>query len=151
MHAPARPLGVWGAAWRVLLALLGIALAVNGSVRLTDDAWPFGPMSQYAASPPRDATIVVTRVEGLFVGGTRVDLPLNVESTGISRAEIEARIPQIIENPSLLSVVADGWASRHPNAPRLQQLWLVQDETRLVDGKRGPTRLNELTTWQVPA
>ena len=28
---------------------------------------------------------------------------------------------------------ADGWAARHPAEPPLQQLWLVQDETRLVE------------------
>lgn len=132
------------------VALLGIALLVNGSLRMSDDVWPFGPLSQYAFSPRRDAAIVITRVEGSFADGRRMDLPLQVESTGISRAEIEARIPQIKADPALLASVADGWTGRHLGALQLRQLWLVQDETRLVNGRKGPTKLLELATWRVP-
>ena len=137
-------------AWRIAVAVLGIGLLLNGSLRMSDDVWPFGPLSQYAFSPPSDATIVITRVEGLLSDGRRIDLPLRVGTAGISRAEIEARIPQIIADPALLRSVADGWAERHLGEPPLVQVWLVQDETRLVDGRKGPTRLVELTTWPVP-
>ena len=136
--------------WRVLVALVGIGLLLNGSLRMSDDVWPFGPLSQYAFSPPDDATIVITRVEGEFADGRRADLPLNVRTVGISRAEIEARIPVIEADPSLLRSVADGWSRRHPDAPALQRLWLVQDETRLVQGRPSPARLLELATWTVP-
>ena len=135
--------------WRIIVAVLGIGLLLNGSLRMSDDVWPFGPLSQYAFSPPRDATIVITRVEGLLSDGRRIDLPLRVGTAGISRAEIEARIPQIAADPSLLRSVADGWTERHSDEPPLVQVWLVQDETRLVDGRKGPTRLVELTTWVV--
>ena len=117
---------------------------------MSDDVWPFGPLSQYAFSPPGDATIVITRVEGRLADGRRIDLPLRVESAGISRAEIEARIPAITSDPSLLRSVVDGWTRRHPGESEIQQVWLVQDETRLVDGRRGPTRLVELAAWEVP-
>lgn len=126
-----------------------MALVALGSLRLSDDAWPFGPMSQYAFSPADDATIVITRVEGAFANGQRFDLPLNVESSGIGRAEVEARIPAIEEDPSLLRAVADGWQRRHPELGALDQVWLVQDETRLVDGRKGPTKRIELATWVV--
>ncbi|MBA3527860.1 MAG: hypothetical protein H0T91_00805 [Propionibacteriaceae bacterium] len=150
MESAARPISTWSKTWRILVAVLGIALVVNGSLRMSDDVWPFGPMSQYAFSPKDDEAIVITRVEGLRADGRRIDLPLRVETTGIGRAEIEARIPQIIADPSLLRTVADGWTSRHPEAPPVTQLWLVQDETRLVDGRKGPTRLIELATWKMP-
>jgi hypothetical protein len=112
--------------------------------------WPFGPLSQYAFSPPPDATIVITRVEGRLADGRRVDLPLRVGTAGISRAEIEARIPAIVAEPSLLRAVADGWTERNRTQPPLVELWLVQDETRLVDGHKGTTRLVEITRWTVP-
>jgi hypothetical protein len=118
---------------------------------MSDDAWPFGPLSQYAFSPPRDTTVVITRVEGLLADGRRVDLPLRVETAGISRAEIEARIPQITADPSLLRSVTDGWTSRHAAEPRLLRVWLVQDQTRLVDGRVGPIRLVELAAWELPS
>ncbi len=138
-------------AWRIAATLLGIGLLLNGSLRMSDDVWPVGPLSQYAFSPAKDATIVITRVEGLLADGRRIDLPLRVETAGISRAEIEARIPQITADPSLLRAVADGWTSRHSVGPRLVRVWLVQDQTWLVDGRIGPTRLAELATWELPS
>jgi hypothetical protein len=137
-------------AWRIAASLLGIGLLLNGSLRMSDDVWPFGPLSQYAFSPTKDATIVITRVEGLLADGRRIDLPLRVETAGISRAEIEARIPQLTADPSLLRSVADGWTSRHPGEPALIRVWLVQDQTRLDDGRVGPSRLVELASWELP-
>src|SRR3712207_3810488 len=145
-----RPISRIGLGWRIAAAVLGIALLLNGSLRMSDDVWPFGPLSQYAFSPPEDATIVITRVEGRLADGRRIDLPLRVSKAGISRAEIEARIPEITADASLLRSVADGWTARNPGQPPLHQLWLVQDETRLVGGRKGLTRLRELATWVVP-
>ena len=144
-----RGISRWSLAWRIAMAMLGIGLLLNGSLRMSDDVWPFGPLSQYAFSPPRDATIVITRVEGQLADGRRIDLPLRVGSAGISRAEIEARIPEIAADPSLLRSVVDGWTARHARQPAIRQVWLVQDEIHLVDGRRGPTQLVELASWEV--
>lgn len=146
-----RGVSVGSLAWRIAATVVGIGLLLNGSLQMSDDAWPFGPMSQYAFSPPGDTTIVITRVEGLLADGRRIDLPLRVETAGISRAEIEARIPEITADPSLLRSVSDGWTSRHPVEPALLQVWLVQDQTRLVNGRVGPTRLVELASWEMPS
>ena len=139
-----------GLAWRVAAALLLVGLLLNGSLRMSDDVWPFGPMSQYAFSPPADDTIVITRVEGRLADGRRIDLPLSDGQVGIGRAEVEARIPAIEADPSLLRAVAEGWTRRHRDQPVLRQVWLVQDETQLVRGRRTGTRLHELATWTVP-
>lgn len=149
MSATVRPLSRWGATWRLAVAVVGILVLVNGSARMSDDVWPFGPMSQYAFSPAEDATIVITRVEGGFEDGRRSDLPLRVETAGIGRAEVEARIPQIEADPALLQGIAEGWQSRHADQPPLVTVWLVQDETHLVDGRKGPTQLIELARWTV--
>jgi len=145
-----RPTRRWSLAWRVAVTLLGIGLLLNGSLRMSDDVWPFGPLSQYAFSPADDATIVITRVEGRLADGRRIDLALRPGVSGIGRAEVEARIPQITADPSLLRSVADGWMRNHPGEPRIEQVWLVQDRTRLVGGRKGPTELDELATWTVP-
>ncbi|MET1005684.1 MAG: hypothetical protein ABWX96_09060 [Propionibacteriaceae bacterium] len=149
MEERLRPVGTWSKTWRIVVVLLGIALLVNGSLRESDDVWPFGPLSQYAFSPKDGDSIVITRVEGQLTDGRRIDLPLSVESAGIGRAEVEARIPQIEADPTLLRSVAEGWSARHAGAT-LQQVWLVQDVTTLVDGRKGPTTLVELATWRVP-
>src|SRR5829696_8705496 len=114
-----RGISRWSLAWRIAMAMLGIGLLLNGSLRMSDDVWPFGPLSQYAFSPPADATIVITRVEGRLADGGRIDLPLRVGTAGISRAEIEARIPEIRADPSLLRSVADGWSIRNRQEPPL--------------------------------
>jgi hypothetical protein len=132
------------------VALAGILLLLNGSLRMSDDVWPFGPMSQYAFSPKDGDAIVITRVEGLHADGRRTDLPLSAETVGIGRAEVEARIGQITADPSLLRGVAQGWTSQHPSDSPLTRLWLVQDRTTLVHGGKGATRVVELASWTVP-
>lgn len=135
---------------RVLVAVAGIGLLVHGSVRGTDDLWPFGPMSQYAMTVPKDTTIDYTRISALTDAGTIVDVPLNIEGAGIARAEIEARTGEIIADPSLLQIVADGWARKHPNQPRYVRLELIRDTTTLVDGRvTGPPSSTVLAVWQV--
>ncbi len=150
VEQPVRPISRWSLGWRVAAALVGIGLLLNGSLRMSDDVWPFGPLSQYAFSPAADSTLAITRVEGRLADGRRIDLPLRVGVSGISRAEIEARIPQITADPALLGTVVDGWTSRHRDEPPIEQVWLVQETTTLVRGRKGPTELVTLTTWVVP-
>ena len=143
-------LGRVGKALRILVAVVGIGLLINGSVRATDDAWPFGPMSQYAMSVPDDAKITYTRISALTDAGTTVDVPLNIEGAGVARAEIEARTGDIVKDPSLLQQVADGWAKKHPDKPKYVKLQLIVDTTQLVNGRvEGPPTSEVLATWQV--
>jgi hypothetical protein len=142
--------GRLGKGLRVLVALVGIGLLINGSVRATDDAWPFGPMSQYAMSVPDDAKIDYTRISALTDAGTTVDVPLNIEGAGVARAEIEARSGEIVKDPSLLQQVADGWARKHPDQPKYVKLELIRDTTQLVKGRvEGPPTSQVLATWTV--
>ena len=144
-----RPIGRRSLVLRVLASVALVLLLLNGSLRMADDAWPFGPMSQYAFSPGQDDTVVVTRVDAVLADGRRVELPLRVGTAGISRAEVEARIPAIEQDPSLLRAVSDGWVARNPTAPRPVELFLVQDETHLRRGR--PTFRDQvsLAQWRV--
>jgi hypothetical protein len=135
---------------RLIVVLVGIVLLIHGSVRGTDDLWPFGPMSQYAMVVPDDSTITYTRISAETDAGTTVDVPLNIEGAGVARAEIEARTGEIVANPSLLQAVADGWARKHPDKPKYVRLELIRDTTTLVDGRvAGPPSSEVLATWQV--
>jgi hypothetical protein len=143
-------LGRIGRTIRVMVALAGIVALVHGSVRGTDDLWPFGPMSQYAMTVPGDASITYTRISARTDAGTTVDVPLNIEGAGIARAEIEARTGEIVADPSLLQAVADGWARKHPDKPGYVKLELIRDTTTLVEGRvDGPPSSEVLATWQV--
>jgi hypothetical protein len=139
-----------GKAIRVLVALAGIGLLINGTVRASDDAWPFGPMSQYAGSVADDASITFTRITAQTDAGTTIDVPLNIEGAGVARAEIEARTGEIVADPSKLQAVADGWAKKHPDEPKYVKLELIRDTTTLVKGRvDGPPKSEVLATWQV--
>jgi hypothetical protein len=143
-------LGRVGKVVRVAVAVAGIVLLVNGSVRMSDDMWPFGPMSQYAMTVPDDASITFTRIQAETDAGTSVDVPLNIEGAGVARAEIEARTGEIVKDPSLLQQVADGWARKHPDKPKYVKLELIRDTTQLVEGRvDGPPKAEVMATWQV--
>jgi hypothetical protein len=129
------------------VALAGLLL--NGSVRMHDRSWPFGPMSQYAFFPGPDDTIVITRVYGLLDDGRRVELPLRVDTAGIRRADVEARIPLIERDPSLLRAVSEGWAVRHRDQPQPVEVVLVQDTQRLHEGRVVSADQVELARWRV--
>ena len=85
-----------------------------------------------------------------FENGFYYDFDLPRALTPEDLPEIEARMPAIVADPSLLRTVAEGWTERNPTQPPVMELWLVQDETRLVEGRKGPTRHLELATWTVP-
>ncbi len=147
--AEVRQISRWSLAWRVLATLVLVVLLFNGSLRLEDSDWPFGPMSQYAFSPPANDTIEITRVYATLADGQRVEVPLRVETAGISRAEIEARIPFIVRDPSLLRTVGDGWTARNPARPGLVELFLVEDRTHLLRGRVQSTDQVTLADWRV--
>ncbi len=152
MSAPdvdVRPVGRWALTWRVLASVALVVLLLNGSLRLKDDAWPLGPMSQYAFFPGPDDTVVITRVYALLADGERVELPLRAGTSGIRRADVEARIPDIEKDPSLLRAVSDGWSARNPTRPRPVEVFLVQDEAHLFKGRTVSTDEVPLVTWHV--
>ena len=93
--------------------------------------------------------MVITRVHGLLADGRRVELPLRVDTAGIRRADVEARIPFIENDPSLLRAVSEGWTARHPAEPRPVEVYLVQDETHLHRGRVVSTDQVELARWRV--
>ena len=144
-----RPVSRWSLTWRVLATLVLVVLLFNGSMRLEDKAWPFGPMSQYAFSPPANDTVEITRVYATLADGERIEVPLRVETAAISRAEIEARIPNITRDPSLLRTVSDGWTARNPTRPRIAELFLVKDRTHLLRGRVQSTDQVTLADWRV--
>lgn len=150
-HEPVttRPIRRSGVAWRVAVSVVGVVLLVNGTLRMTDAAWPFGPMSQYAFAPAPDSEVAITRVEGRLADGRRIDLELDPWSSGIRRADVEAQIPQIEARPELLRAVQQGWARRHPTEPPLTELWLCQEWHRLSDRTWQPVRTVTLASWKV--
>ncbi|MGW7681766.1 hypothetical protein ACWGID_13560 [Kribbella sp. NPDC054772] len=142
--------GKWGRVVRLGVVVTGLGMVIHGTVRGTDDLWPFGPMSQYAMSIPSNASIDSIRVVARTDAGTTVDVPLDTNGAGIRRAEIEARTSAIMGDPSLLQSVADDWARKHPDKPKYVRLELVRDTTTLAHGRvSGRPASKVLAVWQV--
>ncbi|WP_319459121.1 hypothetical protein [Micromonospora sp. RTP1Z1] len=112
-----------GRAVRLGVTGLGLALLLVGTVRGTDDDFPFGPFRMYSTSDPPNAPAPDTRVEGVDRTGTVVEL--GQDATGIRRAEIEGQQGRYSADPTLLRQVADAYAERHPAAPALVEVRIV--------------------------
>ncbi|MGW5667813.1 hypothetical protein [Micromonospora sp. NPDC003776] len=136
-----------GRAIRLGATVLGLALLLAGTVRGTDDDFPFGPFRMYSTSDPPDAPAPDTRVEG--VDRTGAVVPLDQDATGIRRAEIEGQQSRYVADPGRLRQVADAYAERHPDAPALAEVRIV---IRWYDiqGGRPTGRWTDRTvvTWQ---
>ena len=112
-----------GRAVRLTATVIGFALLLIGTVRGTDDDFPFGPFRMYSTSDPPDAPAPDTRVEGVDRTGAVVDL--GQAATGIRRAEIEGQQGRYAADPALLRQVADAYVERHPGAPELVEVRIV--------------------------
>jgi hypothetical protein len=108
---------------RVVATLIGAALLLTGTVVGSDDDFPFGPFKMYSTTDRLDAPVADTRVEAVDTSGRRWVLTEN--ETGIRRAEIEGQLSGFTADPARLSVVADAYAQRNPNAPRLTGLAVI--------------------------
>ncbi|WP_406038261.1 hypothetical protein OG799_25250 [Micromonospora sp. NBC_00898] len=122
-----------GRAVRLGATALGLALLIVGTVRGTDDDFPFGPFRMYSTSDPPDAPAPDTRVEGVDRTGAVVDL--GQDATGIRRAEIEGQQGRYAADPALLRQVADAYAERHPAAPALVEVRIVIRWYGIRDGR----------------
>ncbi|WP_372433858.1 hypothetical protein [Micromonospora coerulea] len=118
---------------RLCVTALGLALLLLGTVRGTDDDFPFGPFRMYSTSDPPDAPAPDTRVEGVDRTGAVVEL--GQDATGIRRAEIEGQQGRYAADPALLRQVADAYAERHPTAPALVEVRIVVRWYGIRDGR----------------
>lgn len=136
-----------GRAVRLGATALGLALLLVGTLRGTDDDFPFGPFRMYSTSDPPDAPAPDTRVEGVDGTGAVVDLGQN--STGIRRAEIEGQQGRYAADPALLRQVADAYAERHPAAPALVEVRIVIRWYGIRDGRPTGRWIDETSVrWQ---
>lgn len=136
--------------WRLAATAAALAVLALGQLRDTNDYFPLGSLSQYAT--PRDMNGTVSSVYMLAdtVNGGQVRVPLNPRGVGVGRADIEAQLNRIIDDPSLLQAIADAWSQLHPDADQYAMLYLMRDIYQLADGiQQGGPETHELTAWEV--
>jgi hypothetical protein len=147
---PVRRVTRRGALIRLGAAAAGLGILLYGTVRGTDDMFPFGPLVQYAFSVDPNGEIRSTFIEADTDAGDLVRVPLSLDGVGIKRAEIEGQLTKIVADPSLLQAVAQAQQDRNPGQPQYERLYLRQKVTELVDGALGDVRVETLAVWEVP-
>lgn len=147
---PVRRVSRVGIAWRLGLTAAALVILMLGQLRDTNDYFPLGSLSQYATARDMNGTVRSTFIVADTVSGTQVRVPLNPRGVGIGRADIEAQLNRIIDDPSLLQGIADAWAELHPDADQYVKLYLMRNTYQLVDGiQQDNPATEELTTWEV--
>ncbi|MGY1641313.1 hypothetical protein ACI782_09300 [Geodermatophilus sp. SYSU D00703] len=114
------------------VAVLLVLLA--GSVWGSDASFPFGPFKMYSTRADPDRPVVSTRVVGLTADGTEVRL--SGGEVGLRRAEFEGQLPRLVDEPGLLTLLADTYVEHHPDAEPLVEVRVVQRRYQLEDGRQ---------------
>jgi hypothetical protein len=117
---------------RLTASLVVLALLLAGTLWGTDAHFPFGPFKMYSTRADTDAPVVSTRVVGVTGDGREVRL--SGGEVGLRRAEFEGQLPRLVDDPSLLVLLADTYAEHHPGGPELVEVQVVQRRFELVDG-----------------
>jgi hypothetical protein len=112
-----------GRMWRLVATSAAGLLLLAGTVRGTDDHFPFGPFTMYAGAAGADQPTIDTRLEATDVHGDTV--LLTERHTGIRRAEIEGQLHRIAQEPELLALALRAYERRNPHAPRLVEIRVV--------------------------
>lgn len=132
------PLGRVQRAWR--LGVLGVLVAAfaAGSLVGDDHWWPFAPFRMYSTStrPSGAVTVAVLQVTTAETPAW-TDVRLNPARTGVSRAELEGRQPDIEADPSMLGTLAETQRRLRPDEPAWTAVRYVRRSTVIED--RAPT------------
>jgi hypothetical protein len=121
-----------GRGWRLVVSAAVLALLLAGTVWGEDDDFPFGPFKMYAGRAEPDGEVNSTRVVGVTPAGEEVRL--SGGQVGLRRAEFEGQLPRLEQQPELLGVLAAVYADKHPSAPDLVSVQVVQRHFELRDG-----------------
>jgi hypothetical protein len=138
-----------GRAVRAVVAVAFIGLAAYGSLRGHDAMFPFGPMSQYDQYVPPDGTVGSITVWADTTAGTHIQVPLDAGGIGVKRADIEAQLPKILADPSLLRTLSTAQRRLHPNQPQYVRLFVVDTVTQLHNREPVGKTSRTLLTWNV--
>lgn len=111
--------------------LLGAGLLLLGSVRGSDDWFPFGPFLMYAGAGPTDGVVESTALHATTAAGAHVVVPES--SSGMRRAELEGQLATFVARPQLLAAVADTHAQRQPREARYIGVQVVQRRYEVHD------------------
>ena len=146
-------LGPAAKTWRAVVVLGLVVLFCAGSLVGNDHWWPFSPWRMFSTSQAATGAVWSTGIEVQTADapGTWVSAPLTPGNTGLNRAEIEGRIPQIEKDPDRLGTLARSHAELRPDDPEWTALRVVSRQIVIVDRMpTGEVRTQVRAQWQAP-
>ncbi len=146
-------LGAPARAWRAVVLLTLTVLFCAGSLVGNDHWWPFSPWRRFSTSQAATGAVWSTGIEVQTsdAPGEWVPAPLTPSNTGLNRAEVEGRIPQIEADPARLGTLARSHAELRPDAPAWTALRVVRRQIVVVDRRpTGEERVEVLAQWAAP-
>lgn len=150
MDLPALRLEPRARLWRSLSGAAVVGALLYSSAYGSNDAFPLGPMTQFAFSVQDDGGAINSFwLEADTADGRHVKLSMDAVGTGMKRAEIEGQMSRIVRDPSLLQGIADGRHRLHPGKPRLTRVYVVQEIKKLDGGKVVSTTERNRVVWDV--
>jgi hypothetical protein len=139
----------WAKSWRLLALLVTAGLFLAGTTVGQDDWWPFGPWRMYSTSTSPSGSVYYLAIQ-IREGDdpTWRPAPLTSTMTGLTRAEIEGRVPQMVAAPRMLGELAHSHSRLKPNEPAWNGVRVVRTDVLLTDGApNGQVKQSTVVSW----
>lgn len=124
----------------VAAILVTLAMAQLGR---HDDWFPLGMLGQYGVARDPNGVVVDTYLLGETGDGQIEELTLRADVTGITRVELEIALPDLVQDPSLLEVVAQTYEAASPGVD-IVALEIRQRVHTLSGGARSGARTDRV-------
>jgi hypothetical protein len=135
--------------WRVVFLLVTASLFLAGTAVGTDNWWPVGPWRMYATSTPPSGSVYSLAIqvrEGK--DPTWQNANLTPTSIGLTRAEVEGRVPQMTADPDILGTLARSHSRLRPHEPPWVAVRVVRNEALLSGGApTGQVLTTTVVSW----
>ena len=100
---------------RTVVTVVAAVLLLAGSIRGSDDDFPFGPFRMYAGVNDPNGVVVSSYMQAVLPGGKAIRV--DERGTGLRRAELEAEEGSFVKDPASLAAIAKAHAELHPDEP----------------------------------
>ena len=135
--------------WRVGFLLVTASLFLAGTAVGTDNWWPFGPWRMYSTSTPPSGSVYSLAIQ-VREGNDPIwrNANLNPTSIGLTRAEVEGRVPQMTADPDILGTLARSHSRLRPRQAPWVAVRVVRNEALLSGGApTGQVRSTTVVSW----
>lgn len=133
---------------RGLATAMVLVTLLAGTAWGEDDHFPFGPFRMFARTTKPTGRVTAARIEAVTAAGDTITI--HDARLGLRRAEVEGQIPRFRRDPALLEHLVAAYDRFQPEGPELVELRVVNDVSRLTDGRVTSRETLVVATWERP-